>query len=199
MRFIEELTGQPLRFWLIVAFGSLIGLAAAWGREQHEEKSATRKWLVNRLLLMPFLALSAAALSEQFGWSRIVTAFAAGLLSLLGYEALRVLTTRTLAAGEARIAELIGPSGAATVQAGDEGVVVVATPAATPAEATGAALRRAFQSAVQAPDEGMMEQLRRLGAGKEDDDDAQGSVRSDPAVRRRLPEPGNDRAGQRSR
>lgn len=94
---------EAVRFWVIIAIGSLVGLLGAYGREQHEGRDPNRKWLVLRLCVMPFLALAAAALADTLNLSTQVAAFVAALFSLLAYDMVRVIAIRALkkaAAGE---------------------------------------------------------------------------------------------------
>ena len=88
-----------------IALGA--GLAAAYGRELQAGRSPQRSWWIARILLLPLLAIGAAAASEAFNLSRIVTAFTAAMLSLGGYDCLRLIEARW----RARLAELAEASG----------------------------------------------------------------------------------------
>jgi hypothetical protein len=90
-----------------VALGA--GLAAAYGRELQAGRSPDRSWWVARLLLLPLLAIGAAAASETFQLSRSTTAFVAAMLSLGGYDCLRLIEahwrSRVLAIAQAKLGQ----------------------------------------------------------------------------------------------
>lgn len=75
----------------IIGLALIAGLAAAYGRELQAGRSPARSWWVARLLLLPLLAIGATAASETFALSRSATAFTAAMLSLGGYDCLRLL------------------------------------------------------------------------------------------------------------
>ena len=104
----------------IVIFAALAaGLAASYGRELEAKRTPDRQWLVRRLLIMPLLAIAATAATEAFGLTPSVAAFSAAMLSLGGYDALRLVETRWKArlAATARAADALeaqaegGPDG----------------------------------------------------------------------------------------
>ena len=107
MKLGEWLTGESARFWTALVVGSGVGFMAAYGREQHEGRAPSRRWVVNRLLAMPFLALMAAAGAEAFALPSRVATFLAALFSLLSYELIRVVTTRSLKRAADKIDELV--------------------------------------------------------------------------------------------
>jgi hypothetical protein len=75
----------------IVSLALAAGLAAAYGRELQAGRSPNRSWWIARLLLLPLLAIGATAASEAFALSRSSTAFTAAMLSLGGYDCLRLV------------------------------------------------------------------------------------------------------------
>lgn len=79
-----------------IAASLLVGLLAAYARERHEGRVPPREWLVNRLLLMPFLALAAAAGIDSLDLPTRPAMFATALLSLLAFDALRAMAARGL-------------------------------------------------------------------------------------------------------
>lgn len=72
-----------------VALGA--GIAAAYGREIQAGRSPGRPWWAARILLLPLLAIGATAASEMLGLSRSTTAVTAAMLSLGGYDCLRMI------------------------------------------------------------------------------------------------------------
>jgi hypothetical protein len=101
-----RLAWEGIRFWLIISIGSMLGLLGAYGREQHEGRAPNRKWLIDRLCVMPFLASAAAALTDTLNLSGQVALFVASIFSLLAYDLVRVIAMRTLnkaAGGEVKL------------------------------------------------------------------------------------------------
>ena len=84
----------PFVTFCIVGLALGAGLAAAYGRELQARRAPDRSWWVARLLLLPLLAIGATAASEAFQLSRSVTAFTAAMLSLGGYDCLRLIEAR---------------------------------------------------------------------------------------------------------
>lgn len=74
--------------------GMGIGLSGAYAREFNDGKSPSKHWLRNRLLLYPFLALTAETFAEIFELTHTQAAFLAAILSLMAFDALRVIITR---------------------------------------------------------------------------------------------------------
>lgn len=81
--------GFEALLFVCVALGA--GLAAAYGRELQSGRSPNRLSWIARLLLLPMLAIGASAASEAFAMSRNATAFTAAMLSLGGYDCLRLM------------------------------------------------------------------------------------------------------------
>lgn len=86
---LEEYALYPI---IIVALGA--GLAAAYGRELEQGRTPDRPWWLRRLLIMPVLAITAAAATQGLGLSHTLGAFTAAMLSLGGYDLLRLIEAR---------------------------------------------------------------------------------------------------------
>lgn len=81
-----------------VILASLIaGMAAAYGRELEGGRSPDRGWWLRRLLILPMLAIAAAAVTDLLDLGPTIAAFSAAMLSLGGYDMLRLLEARWLA------------------------------------------------------------------------------------------------------
>lgn len=92
MRIFEWLQSEFARFWGAILVGMAIGLAGAYAREFNDGRAPNWKWLRNRLLIYPFLSLSAAAAAESTDLTRTQAAFLAAILSLLSFDAVRAIT-----------------------------------------------------------------------------------------------------------
>jgi hypothetical protein len=90
---LDRLAGwsTAIATFCIVSLALAAGLAAAYGRELQAGRSPERSWWIARLLLLPLLAIGATAASEAFALSRSATAFTAAMLSLGGYDCLRLI------------------------------------------------------------------------------------------------------------
>ena len=66
-QYLGWLEGDSVRLWGIVAIASAIGLLGAYGRERNAGRPPDREWLINRLLVMPLLALLAGAGCSTLG------------------------------------------------------------------------------------------------------------------------------------
>jgi len=145
-----RLAWEGTRFWLIIAVGSLVGLLGAYGREQHEGRTPDRKWLVGRLCIMPFLAITASAITDTMHLSGQVAAFVSAIFSLLAYDLVRVIALRTLkkaAGGEIKL-----PSDAAVEIPGSAGAPEVLKVKTTPGTPMRGELRQAIPFAPADPD-----------------------------------------------
>jgi hypothetical protein len=92
MKWLRALEGYALYPIIIAALGA--GLAAAYGRELEQGRTPDRPWWLRRLLIMPVLAITAAAITQGFGLSHTLGAFTAAMLSLGGYDLLRLIEDR---------------------------------------------------------------------------------------------------------
>ena len=70
------------------------GLAAAYGRELEGRRRPDWHWWWRRLLLLPLLAITATAATDEFGLTTSTAAFTAAMLSLGGYDVLRLIEKR---------------------------------------------------------------------------------------------------------
>jgi hypothetical protein len=87
----------------LVILGALVaGLAASYGREREANRLPGRQWWLNRLLILPLLAIAATAATDAFSLSKSMAAFTAAMLSLGGYDALRLIESRWRSRIEAR-------------------------------------------------------------------------------------------------
>lgn len=91
---IELLKSEFVALWAAILVGIGVGLAGAYARELNEGRSPNYKWFRNRLLIYPFLSLAAAAAAESTNLSRTQAAFLAAILSLLSFDAVRLITER---------------------------------------------------------------------------------------------------------
>ncbi len=92
-RFLGRLAGwgDAVATLGIVSLALGAGLAAAYGRELQAGRIPERSWWIARLLLLPLLAIGATAASEAFDLAGSTTAFTAAMLSLGGYDCLRLI------------------------------------------------------------------------------------------------------------
>lgn len=92
MKLFRWLESGTIYFVIMAAL--VAGLAASYGRELEEKRRPDRSWWVRRVLLIPLLAIAATAATDAFALSASTAAFAAAMLSLGGYDALRLIETR---------------------------------------------------------------------------------------------------------
>ncbi len=91
--FLDRLSGwsDDIMTVGIVSLALGAGLAAAYGRELQAGRMPERSWWIARFLLLPLLAIGATAASEAFDLAGSTTAFTAAMLSLGGYDCLRLI------------------------------------------------------------------------------------------------------------
>jgi hypothetical protein len=94
MKLIDWLQAGAL--YLVIAAALIAGLAASYGRELEARRNPDRSWWVRRLLIMPILAIAAAAAAEMLKLSSSMAAFATAMLSLGGYDALCMIERKWL-------------------------------------------------------------------------------------------------------
>lgn len=80
--------------YAVLATALAAGLTASYARERESSRQPTRQWWVNRILILPLLAITAAAATEIFELSTSTAAFAAAMLSLGGFDALCMIESR---------------------------------------------------------------------------------------------------------
>jgi peptidoglycan L-alanyl-D-glutamate endopeptidase CwlK len=69
-------------------------MAASYGRELEAQRRPDRHWWLRRLLIVPLLAIFATTATELFGLSRSGAAFAAAMLALGGYDAIKLVEAK---------------------------------------------------------------------------------------------------------
>lgn len=87
---------------IVVALGA--GLAASYGREREAERKPDRHWWLNRVLILPVLAITSSAATEAFSLSKSMAAFTAAMLALGGYDALCLIEAKWRARAKAQMA-----------------------------------------------------------------------------------------------
>ena len=80
--------------YLVIAAALAAGLAASYGRELEANRRPDRNWWLRRLLIMPLLAIAATAATDLLTLQPSVAAFSAAMLSLGGYDVIRLLEAR---------------------------------------------------------------------------------------------------------
>jgi hypothetical protein len=74
----------------------LAGIAASYGRELEAHRRPDRAWWIRRLLILPMLAIIACAAMDLFQLSPSLAAFSAAMLSMGGYDIIRLIERRWL-------------------------------------------------------------------------------------------------------
>lgn len=92
MNWCRILESSAIYFAIGVAL--VAGLAASYGRELEAKRYPDRRWWLRRLLIIPLLAIAATAATDAFALSTSLSAFTAAMLSLGGYDALRLVEAR---------------------------------------------------------------------------------------------------------
>lgn len=80
--------------YLVIVGALVAGLAASYGRELEAGRRPDRGWWCRRLLILPILAISATTATDLFHLSASVAAFTSAMLSLGGYDVLRLVEAR---------------------------------------------------------------------------------------------------------
>lgn len=80
--------------YLVIGIALAAGLAASYGRELEAQRRPDRNWWVRRLLILPLLAIAATAATDLLAMQPSVAAFTAAMLSLGGYDVIRLLEAR---------------------------------------------------------------------------------------------------------
>ncbi|HEU0135375.1 MAG TPA: hypothetical protein VFR28_11180 [Allosphingosinicella sp.] len=81
---------------LVIAIALAAGVAASYGRELEARRRPGTDWWIRRLLIIPLLVIAATAATELFGLSRSGAAFTAAMLSIGGYDAVKLIEGRWL-------------------------------------------------------------------------------------------------------
>lgn len=147
-------------FWLLMAFSLAAGMVGAYGRERHEGRAPGISWWQNRAMILPFLAIVSVWVQEQFSLTMSQLAMAAALLSLLGYEAVRIISENAKKRGEQAAKALgVGGSGPPTpkpyhsvVDTDDKGRAVAHVEPTDKANPTRGSVASALKEAFPVPD-----------------------------------------------
>lgn len=94
MNWMEFLSAGATYF--IIAAALAAGIAASYGRELEAKRRPGGDWWLRRLLLTPLLVIAATAATELFGLSRSGAAFTAAMLSIGGYDVVKLVESRWL-------------------------------------------------------------------------------------------------------
>ncbi|HEX8309392.1 MAG TPA: hypothetical protein VF645_13330 [Allosphingosinicella sp.] len=82
--------------YLVIGAALAAGIAASYGRELEAGRHPNREWWIRRLLITPLLVIAATAATELFGLSKSGTAFTAAMLSIGGYDVIKLIEARWL-------------------------------------------------------------------------------------------------------
>lgn len=107
--------------YLVVAAALAAGLAASYGRELEAQRHPDGRWWLRRLLIIPMLAITATAAIDAFHLPTSLAAFATAMLSLGGYDGLRMVEAswrRRLDGAAASTSDLADTGGADDLRPG---------------------------------------------------------------------------------
>ncbi|HEX8468328.1 MAG TPA: hypothetical protein VF620_11040 [Allosphingosinicella sp.] len=82
--------------YLVIAAALAAGIAASYGRELEAGRRPMGEWWIRRLLITPLLVIAATAATELFGLSKSGAAFTAAMLSIGGYDVVKLIEARWL-------------------------------------------------------------------------------------------------------
>lgn len=82
--------------YLVIAAALAAGTAASYGRELEANRHPKGEWWVRRLLITPLLVIASTAATELFGLSKSGSAFTAAMLSIGGYDVIKLIESRWL-------------------------------------------------------------------------------------------------------
>jgi hypothetical protein len=82
--------------YLVIAGALAAGIAASYGRELEAGRHPDGGWWIRRLLITPLLVIAATAATELFGLSKSGAAFTAAMLSIGGYDVIKLVESRWL-------------------------------------------------------------------------------------------------------
>lgn len=94
MRWLDFLAGGAT--YLVIAAALAAGIAASYGRELEASRHPDGGWWIRRLLITPLLVIAATAATELFGLSKSGAAFTAAMLSIGGYDVIKLIESRWL-------------------------------------------------------------------------------------------------------
>jgi hypothetical protein len=82
--------------YMVIAAALAAGIAASYGRELEAGRRPNGQWWIRRLLITPLLVIAATAATELFGLSKSGAAFTAAMLSIGGYDVIKLIEARWL-------------------------------------------------------------------------------------------------------
>ncbi|HLL29877.1 MAG TPA: hypothetical protein VK403_02665 [Allosphingosinicella sp.] len=82
--------------YLVITAALAAGIAASYGRELEANRHPDGQWWIRRLLITPLLVIAATAATELFGLSKTGAAFTAAMLSIGGYDVIKLIEARWL-------------------------------------------------------------------------------------------------------
>jgi hypothetical protein len=82
--------------YLVIAAALAAGIAASFGRELEAGRHPNGEWWIRRLLITPLLVIAATAATDLFGLSKSGSAFTAAMLSIGGYDVIKLIESRWL-------------------------------------------------------------------------------------------------------
>jgi hypothetical protein len=82
--------------YAVIGAALAAGIAASYGRELESNRRPNPEWWIRRLLITPLLVIAATAATELFGLTRSGAAFTAAMLSIGGYDVIKLIETRWL-------------------------------------------------------------------------------------------------------
>ena len=82
--------------YLVIAAALAAGISASYGRELEANRRPDGQWWIRRLLITPLLVIAATAATELFGLSKSGAAFTAAMLSIGGYDVIKLIEARWL-------------------------------------------------------------------------------------------------------
>lgn len=82
--------------YFVIAAALAAGIAASYGRELEARRHPDGNWWFRRLLITPLLVIAATAATDLFGLSKSGSAFTAAMLSIGGYDAIKIIESRWL-------------------------------------------------------------------------------------------------------
>ncbi|MEO7177468.1 MAG: hypothetical protein ABIW83_01355 [Allosphingosinicella sp.] len=82
--------------YLVIAAALAAGIAASYGRELEANRRPDGQWWIRRLLITPLQVIAATAATELFGLSKSGAAFTAAMLSIGGYDVIKLIESRWL-------------------------------------------------------------------------------------------------------
>jgi hypothetical protein len=82
--------------YAVIGAALAAGIAASYGRELESSRRPNREWWIRRLLITPLLVIAATGATELFGLTKTGAAFTAAMLSIGGYDVIKLIEARWL-------------------------------------------------------------------------------------------------------